>query len=93
MKCREDIGRECKRNMTMKMKRLACIRRIVQNACATGTADVTLVWRDFHHSKQIMLNVALAAIKAVARQKQVHVLDIHGLTVLFEFNVFNKVFQ
>jgi hypothetical protein len=71
----------------------ACIRRIVQNACATGTADVTLVWRDFQHSKEIMLNVALAAIKAVARQKQVHVLDIHGLTVLFEFNVFQTVLE
>ncbi len=93
MKCREDIGRECKRNMTMKMKRLECIRRIVRNACATGTADVTLVWRDFHHSKQILLNVALAAIKSVARQKQVHVLDIHGLTVLFEFNVFQTVLE
>ena len=40
-----------------------------------------------------MLNVALAAIKAVARQKQVHVLDIHGLTVLFEFNVFQTVLE
>ncbi len=47
MNWREDIGRESNRDLTMKMKRQRCIRRIVKKACDTGVADTTPVWADF----------------------------------------------
>ena len=38
-----------------------------------------------------LVQVALAAIRAVAKVKSVYVMDIHGLTFLFDFPTFKKI--
>ena len=54
---------------------------------SSGVADIdiTPVWRDFHACKKHLVEVALAAIGAVAKLKSVYVMDLRGLTYLFEF--------
>ena len=91
MKMAEETGRECRRVIMLKTKRLRCIKKIVKEAQKTGVADITLVWRDFHHTKNIMLEVSLEAIAKVARLTNVYVLDIHTLTYLFPYHIFLKV--
>jgi hypothetical protein len=91
MRMAEETGRECWRVIMLKTKQLRCIENIVKEAQKTGGADITLVWRDFHHTKNIMLEVSLQAIAKVARLKAVYVLDIHTLTYLFPYPIFQKV--
>jgi hypothetical protein len=87
----EEVGRECKRVTMLKTKRKECIKRIVEHAKATGVADITQVWRDFHDAPTSLVEVALAAIATVAKLPDVHVLDIHAQTHLFAFPIFAKV--
>jgi hypothetical protein len=88
-----EISRESTQNMRMKMKQRHYIQSIMEKACLTGVADITLVARDFNTSNDRCREAALAAIEAAASQKHVHVLDVHGLTVLFDFPVFQKVLK
>ncbi len=50
-----------------------------------------LVWRDFQALRKHLVDAALDAIGVVAKMSSVYVLDIHGLTFLFEFQTFQKV--
>ena len=76
--------------MRMKTKQRHCIQNILKKARVTGVADITPIST---YPKERCRIVALAAIEAAAGQKHVHVLDIHGLTVLFDFPVFQKVLE
>jgi hypothetical protein len=87
----EEVGKESKRVTMLKTKRKECIKRIVQHATVSGVADITQVWRDFHNSRKSLVEVGLAAIAAVAKLRNVHVLDLHGRTELFAFPIFAKV--
>jgi hypothetical protein len=93
LKMHSDISRESTQNMSMKMKQRHCIQSILEKARVTGVSDITPMGSDFHNSNERCRIVALAAIEAAAGQKHVHVLDIHGLTVLFDFPVFQKVLE
>jgi hypothetical protein len=78
----------------LKKKRKQCVQGIKAQAITTGVADITRVWRDFQSSTHAMADVSLEAIAAVARQKHVYVLDIHGMTsCLFQFPVFKDVLE
>ena len=91
MNMRGEIGRDCKLVVVHKTKRKECIKRIVTIAQRTGVANVTLVWRDFSSCSNTMVRVALQAIAAVCRLKNVYVLDIHKQTYLYAFPIFQKM--
>ena len=63
MKMAEETGRECRRLIMLKTKRLRCIKKIVKEAQKTGVADITLVWRDFHHTKTSCLKCRLRQLR------------------------------
>jgi hypothetical protein len=58
---------------------------------SSGVANITHVWREFHACKKHLVQVALAAIRAVAKVQSVYVMDLHGLTDLFDFPTFKKI--
>jgi hypothetical protein len=58
---------------------------------SSGVANITPVWREFPACKKHLVEVALAAIRAVAKVKSVYVMDLHGLTYLFDFPTFKKI--
>jgi hypothetical protein len=63
-------------------------------AVATQTRvrrDFTRVRRDLNSSTNVMTEVRLEAIAAVATLKDVYVLDMHSMTCLFYFPIFKKV--
>ena len=91
MNMRGEIGRDCKLVVVHKTKRKECIKRIVTIAQRTGVANVTLVWREFSSCSKTMVSVALQAIAAVCRLKNVYVLDIHKQTYLYAFPIFQKM--
>ena len=93
MKMTDEIGRDCKRVVILQTKKKQCIQGIIAQATATGVADITRVWRDFHYDTKVMRKVCLKAIAAVATLKHVYVLDIHKLTCLFHFPVFQVVLK
>ena len=93
MKMSDEVGRQAKHVLMVKTKRKQCVQAIQAQANATGVADITRVWRDFQSSTHAMADVSLEAIAAVAIQKHVYVLDIHGMTCLFQFPVFKKVLE
>ena len=75
------------------MKKKECVERVVNEATSTGVANITLLWRDLSASKANLRVAALRAIKAVAKITTVHVLDIHGMTVLFPYPIFEQVLE
>ena len=91
MNMQGDIGRDCQRVVVYKTKRKECIKRIVTIAQITGVANVTLVWREFSRCRMTMIGVALEAIAAVCKLKNVYVLDVHEQTYLFAFPIFQKM--
>jgi len=91
MKMRDEIGRDCAREVTHKQKRKECIKKIVALAQQNGVADVTLVWREFSACSKTMVEVALEVIAAVCRLNNVYVMDIHKQTYLYPFPIFQKV--
>jgi len=93
MKMSDEVGRQAKHVLMVKTKRKECVQAIQAQANATGVADITRVWRDFQSATKAMAEVSLEAIAAVARLKHVYVLDIHGMTCLFQFPVFQKVLE
>ena len=93
MKMTDEIGRDCKRVVMLQTKKKQCVQGIIAQATATGVADITRVWRDFHYDTKVMTKVCLKAIAAVAKLKHVYVLDIHKLTCLFHFPVFQVVLK
>jgi hypothetical protein len=88
-----EIGKTCDSIVVHKTKRKECIKRIVRYAQHTGVANVTLVWREFLACTKTMLDMALEAIAAVCRLKNVYVLDIHKQTYLFPFPIFIQMLQ
>jgi hypothetical protein len=48
MKMTDEIGRDCKRVVMLQTKEKQCVQGIITQASATGVADITRVWRDFH---------------------------------------------
>jgi hypothetical protein len=91
MHMKENIGRDCRTVHVIQTKKIQCVKSILKNAMSSGVADITPVWRDFHTCKKHVVQVALAAIRAVAKMKSVYVMDIHGLTYLFEFPTFKTI--
>jgi hypothetical protein len=91
MNMQGDIGRDGQRVVVYKTKRKECIKRIVTIAQITGVANVTLVWREFSRCRMTMIGVALEAIAAVCKLKNVYVLDVHEQTYLFAFPIFQKM--
>jgi hypothetical protein len=91
MRMKEDIGRECRTIHVLQTKKKECVKSILKNAMSSGVANITPVWREFHACKKSLVQVALAAIRAVAKLKSVYVMDLHGLTYLFEFPTFKKI--
>ena len=88
---KEDIGRECRSKHVLKTKMKECVQSILKNAMSCGVANITPVWREFHGCKKHLVEVALTAIRAVAKVKSVYVMDIHALTFLFDFPTFKKI--
>ena len=88
---KEDIGRECRMKHVLKTKMKECVQSILKNAMSSGVANITLVWREFYACKKHLVEVALTAIRAVAKVKSVYVMDIHALTFLFDFPTFKKI--
>ena len=88
---KEDIGRECRSKHVLKTKMKDCVQSILKNAMSSGVANITLVWREFYACKKHLVEVALTAIRAVAKVKSVYVMDIHALTFLFDFPTFKKI--
>jgi hypothetical protein len=95
MNMQGEIGRDCKRVVVHKTKRKECMKRIVTIAQRTGVANVTLVWREFSSCRKTMVGVALEAIAAVCRLKNVYALGIHihKQTYLFAFPIFQKMLE
>ncbi len=91
MHMKEDIGRDCRTVHVLQTKKKQCIKSILKNAMFRGVANITPVWRKFHACKKHLVQVALAAIRAVAKVKSVYVMDLHGLTYLFDFPTFKKI--
>ena len=91
MHMKEDIGRECRSKHVLKTKMKECVQSILKNAMSSGVANITPVWREFHACKKHLVEVALTAIRAVAKVKSVYVMDIHALTFLFDFPTFKKI--
>jgi hypothetical protein len=91
MRMKEEIGRECRTVHVLQTKKKECVKSILKNAMSSGVANITTVWREFHACKKDLVQVALAAIRAVAKVKSVYVMDIHGLTFLFDFPTFKKI--
>ena len=89
----DEIGRDCRRALVQEMKKKECVERVINEATSTGVANITLLWRHFSASKANLRAVALRAIKAVAKITTVHVLDIHGMTVLFPYPIFQQVLE
>ena len=91
MRMKEEIGRECRTVHVLKTKKKECVKSILKNAMSSGVANITPVWREFHACKKDLVEVALTAIRAVAKMKSVYVMDIHALTFLFDFPTFKKI--
>jgi hypothetical protein len=91
MHMKEEIGRECRTVHVLKTKKKQCVDSILKNAMSSGVANITHVWREFHACTKVLVQVALAAIRAVAKVKSVYVMDLHGLTFLFDFPTFKKI--
>ena len=89
----DEVGRDCRRELIQRTKKKQCVERVIQKAARTGVADITQLWCDFSSSKRDLREVSLKAIKAVVKIKNVHVVDIHGLTVLFPFPIFQAVLE
>ena len=88
---KDDIGRECRTVHVLQTKKKECVKSILKHALSSGVANITPVWREFHACKKDLVQVALAAIRAVAKVKSVYVMDLHGLTYLFDFPTFKKM--
>ena len=88
---KEEIGRECRTVHVLQTKKKECVQSILNNAMSSGVANITPVWREFHACKKHLVEVALAAIRAVAKVKSIYVMDIHGLTFLFDVPTFKKI--
>jgi hypothetical protein len=88
---KEDIGRECRTVHVLQTKKKQCVDSILKNAMSSEVANITHVWREFHTCTKVLVQVALAAIRAVAKVKSVYVMDLHGLTYLFDFPTFKKI--
>jgi hypothetical protein len=84
-------NRECRAEHKLKKKKKQCVQDILDRAMSTGVADITPVRSNFQTSKKHRVEVALNAIGAVAKAKSVYVMDIHGLTLLLELQIFEKV--
>ncbi len=91
MKMSDEIGKQCTHVVMLKTKRKRCVEAIKAQAIATGVADIARVWREFQSSTKTMAEVSLEAIAAVAKQKDVYVLDIHKMTCLFHITKFKEV--
>ncbi len=91
MRMKENIGRECRTVHVLQTKKKECVKSILKNAMSSGVANITPVWREFHACKKDLVQVALASIRAVAKVKSVCVMDLHGLTYLFDFPTFKKI--
>ena len=91
LRMKEERGRECRTVHVLKTKMKECVQRILKNAMSSGVANITPVWREFHGCKKHLVEVALTAIRAVAKVKSVYVMDIHALTFLFDFPTFKKI--
>ena len=91
MRMKEEIGRECRTVHVLKTKMKECVQSILKNAMSSGVANITPVWREFHGCKKHLVEVALTAIRAVAKVQSVYVMDIHALTFLFDFPTFKKI--
>jgi hypothetical protein len=89
MKMSDEIGKQCTHVVMLKTKRKQCVEAIKAQAIATGVADITCVWREFHY----VAEVSLEAIAAVATLKNVYVLDIHKMACLFHITKFKKVLE
>jgi hypothetical protein len=93
LKMGDEIGRDCRRALVQEMKKKECVERVINEATRTGVANITILWRHFSASKANLLEMTLRAIKAVAKIATVHVLDIHGMTVLFPYPIFEQVLE
>ena len=91
MRMKDDIGRECRTVHILQTKKKECVQSILNNAMSSGVANITPVWREFQGCKKHLVEVALAAIRAVAKVKSIYVMDIHGLTFLFDVPTFKKI--
>ena len=91
LRMKEEIGRECRTVHVLKTKMKECVQSILKNAMSSGVANITPVWREFHGCKKHLVEVALTAIRAVAKVKSVYVMDIHALTFLFDFPTFKII--
>ena len=91
LRMKEEIGRECRTVHVLKTKMKECVQSILKNAMSSGVANITPVWREFHACKKDLVEVALTAIRAVAKVQSVYVMDIHALTFLFDFPTFKKI--
>ena len=91
MRMKDDIGRECRTVHVLQTKKKECVQSILNNAMSSGVANITPVWREFQGCKKHLVEVALAAIRAVAKVKSIYVMDIHGLTFLFDVPTFKKI--
>ncbi len=89
----DEIGRDCRRALIQEKKKKECVKRVANEATSTGVANTTQLWRDFSSSKANLRAVALKAIKAVANISTVHELDIHGMTILFPYSIFEQVLE
>ncbi len=92
-KMSDEIGRDCRRALVEEKKKKECVERVVNEATSTGVANITPLWRHFSSSKENFRDLDLKAIKAVANISTVHVLDIHGMTVLFPYSIFEQVLE
>ncbi len=88
---KDDIGRECRTVHVLQTKKKECVQSILNNAMSSGVANITPVWREFQGCKKHLVEVALASIRAVAKVKSIYVMDIHGLTFLFDVPTFKTI--
>ena len=91
MHMKEDIGRECRSKHVLKTKMKECVQSILKKAMSSGVANITPVWREFYACRKHLVQVALDAIRAVTKVMSVYVMDLHGLTDLFDFPTFTKI--
>jgi hypothetical protein len=91
MHMKEDIGRECRSKLVLKTKMKECVQSILKKAMSSGVANITPVWREFYACRKHLVQVALAALRAVTEVMSVYVMDLHGLTDLFDFPTFKKI--
>ena len=67
MHMKKDIGRECRTVLVLQTKKKQCVDSILKSAMSSGVANITHVWREFHACTKVLVQVALAAIRAVLK--------------------------